>query len=314
MTNRYNTSGRNYGYGKQTMFAVKNALKDKYGGGKFATRAAHEARFKHFANYINAEGINDLRKVDENTFTRYSKTITNSVNAGDMKVTYAQNLLSTVNVVMEQMRGDTNLSVSPSATVGQRTHIRSEAPKSVDRAMVQSAVEKMTCPRAQASVPLAREFGLRFKETALLNLNRAIKEASTLGKINIVDGTKGGRTADRWVNLSKRQIGMLKQTKHAAGKFKNLVGKTGNFKQWQNQFAAEYRNSGARKILGKFHDLRAAFACERYQELTGKPAPVITGQRTASYEADLKAREQLATFLGHNRISVVNSYIGTSSV
>lgn len=296
------------------MFAVKNALKDRYGDGKFATRAAHEARFKHFANYIKAEGINDLRKVDGSSITRYSETITNLVNAGDMKVAYAQNLLSTVNVVMQQMRGDNKLSLSPSIVVGQRTHIRVEPPKSIDRVLVQSTLERMGCPRAQASVGLAREFGLRFKETALLNLNRALKEATSLGRFNVQDGTKGGRTAERWVNVSHKQLDTLKHAKHAAGKFKNLVGKTGNFKQWQNHFATEYRNSGAREALGKFHDLRAAFACERYQEITGNPAPVVTGQRTASYEKDLKAREELAILLGHNRISVVNSYIGSSNL
>jgi integrase len=215
---------------------------------------------------------------------------------------------------MSQVRGDNTFSLSPSAVVGNRTHIRTQAPLSIDRNIVDSAVSKMSDARAQLSVKLAREFGLRFKETALLNLNRAIKEATTLGKFNVIEGTKGGRTADRWISVSSKQLDVLKQAKQVAGKYKNIVGKSGNFKQWQNSFSTVYRQSGARDQLGKFHDLRAAYACERYQQLTGHPAPVAQGARTAPYQLDQRARAVLALELGHNRIDVLNSYIGSASL
>lgn len=35
---------RNYGYGKQLVWAGKNALVDRYGQGHFSTRATHEER------------------------------------------------------------------------------------------------------------------------------------------------------------------------------------------------------------------------------------------------------------------------------
>lgn len=305
MTTRFNTGGKNYGYGKQIGFAVKNALKDRYGEGKYATRAAHEARFAHFNNYLRNEGIKDLKKIDEHTINKYGQTLNATLKQKTMSVAYAQNLISTVNVVMNQVRGDQQLQVSPSSIVGNRTYIRTDTPKSMDRNIVDSAVSKMSDARAQVSVQLAREFGLRFKETGLLNLNRAIKEGSTLGKFNLIDGTKGGRTADRWVSVSSKQLDTLKQAKEVAGKYKNLVGKTGNFKQWQNRFSAEYRNSGAREQLGKFHDLRAAYSCERYQQLTGHPAPVVAGTRLAAYKVDQSAREILALELGHHRIDVL---------
>ena len=312
-THRYNKGGRNYGYGKQISYAVKNALKDRYGEGKYATRAAHEARFAHFNNYLKNEGVKDLRKINENTINKFGQTLNAALKQKTMSVSYAQNLISTVNVVMVQVRGDNQLQVSPSSIVGQRTHIRTQAPLSIDRQKVEVAVSNMTDVRVKASVLLAREFGLRFKETALLNLNRAIKEATTLGKFNVVDGTKGGRTADRWISVSAKQLDTLKQAKQAAGKFKNIVGKTGNFKQWQNSFSAAYRGSGANSNIGKFHDLRAAYACECYQQLTGHRAPVVSGSRTAPYELDQSARAVLALKLGHNRIDVLNSYIGCAS-
>lgn len=320
MTTRFNTGGRNFGYGKQIGYAVKNALKDRYGEGKFATRAAHEARFKQFTTYLKDEGIKDLKKIDQNTIERFGHKLYTAVIAKEMSTSYAQNLISTVNVVMEQVRGDRILNLSPSKVVGQRSHIRVNAPKSMDRQLVNNAALLMKTDssghredkRGQLSIHLAREFGLRFKEAALLNLNRAVKEASTTGYFNVIDGTKGGRCADRLIAVNTRQLALLKAAKAEAGRYKNFVGKTGSFKQWQNSFSAAYRNSGARDALGKFHDLRAAYACERYKDLTGHAAPVIAGERTADYHLDQKARAILALELGHNRGEVLNSYIGSA--
>jgi hypothetical protein len=64
--------------------------------------------------------------------------------------------------------------------------------------------------------------------------------------------------------------------------------------------------------INGFHDMRAAYACERYQAITGHPAPVITGIRQADKALDKKARILLAQELGHNRTDVVAAYIGSS--
>ena len=60
-----------------------------------------------------------------------------------------------------------------------------------------------------------------------------------------------------------------------------------------------------------FHELRAAYACERYQQLTGAAAPVVAGGRQVSKEEDTAARWVLTQELGHGRIDVVSSYIGS---
>jgi hypothetical protein len=60
-----------------------------------------------------------------------------------------------------------------------------------------------------------------------------------------------------------------------------------------------------------FHELRAAYACERYEQLTGFPAPVNGGRgHREDQELDQRAREQISHELGHNRIDVVSAYIG----
>ena len=61
-----------------------------------------------------------------------------------------------------------------------------------------------------------------------------------------------------------------------------------------------------------FHDMRAAYACECYQALTGFPAPVATGTRQADKTLDTQARVLLSQQLGHNRLDVIAAYIGSS--
>ncbi len=62
--------------------------------------------------------------------------------------------------------------------------------------------------------------------------------------------------------------------------------------------------------LNKFHDLRAAYACARYETLTGHAAPVVAGRRIADRKTDDQARQTIAQELGHGRMEVLDSYIG----
>lgn len=63
--------------------------------------------------------------------------------------------------------------------------------------------------------------------------------------------------------------------------------------------------------LKGFHELRAAYACERYEQLIGFPAPVSGGRVHQEDQAfDQQARKQISQELGHNRIDVMNACIG----
>ncbi|MFQ6024279.1 MAG: integrase, partial [Acidiferrobacterales bacterium] len=64
--------------------------------------------------------------------------------------------------------------------------------------------------------------------------------------------------------------------------------------------------------LGTIRDLRAAFACERYQDMTGCPAPAVAGGRSADKDDDLCARQAIAHELGHGRVDVIAAYVGSS--
>jgi hypothetical protein len=66
----------------------------------------------------------------------------------------------------------------------------------------------------------------------------------------------------------------------------------------------------AHKLKG-FHELRAAYACERYEQITQHPAPINGGQCCqVDRNLDREARTQISHELGHGRIDVVAAYIG----
>ncbi len=310
---------RNYGYGKQLAWAGKNALADRYGQGHFSTRATHEDRWNKFAGYLKQQGINDAKKIDKTTVQGYAEQLKQLVSSGDVCVAYAQNVLSTVNVVLETMRKDSTLTIKPAQYVGERTHVRSEAPRTGDRGQLQKSIQALYA-RNEARVAmvalLARDFGLRFKEASMLDTSKALKQASRLNRINITQGTKGGRGKgqDRWVPVNSQALETLKQAKALQGKEKNLIPNNKTYVQWRDHAYYQWRiaNQNAHADIKGFHDMRAAFACERYQEITGYPAPVINGQRQAPKSIDTQARLILSQMLGHNRIDVIVAYIGSS--
>lgn len=310
--------GRNYGYGKALAWAGKNALKDRYGSGHYGTVAAHMERWHRFVKFLKTNcDTKDARDITKEHIECYGDNLKQQVNASAMKVAYAQNLLSSVNVVLSVLRGDNQLTVSPSRLVGERAVVREYSPRTVDQTQLLKALQVLERKNERHVLLLAslcREFGLRFKEASLLTVPRALKQSRTEGRINITTGTKGGRGkhADRWVPVTQQGLKLIKQIHRELGNQKNLIPKPLNYVQWRNLAYSQWRTATIETDIRGFHDLRAAYACERYQQITGSPAPVVNGSRVATKALDHKARSIIALELGHNRINVLVAYIGSS--
>lgn len=162
---------------------------------------------------------------------------------------------------------------------------------------------------------LARDFGLRFREASLLDAKQALKEAPQYNRINITEGTKGGRgkEKDRWVPVNRENLQTFQQVVQMQGQNRNLIPAEMSYIQWRNHAYSQWRQIAKPFGIKGFHELRAAYACERYQQLTGHPAPMMTGgQRTAPKFADQQARDILAQQLGHGRTDVIAQYIGSA--
>lgn len=308
---------RNFGYGKKMDWAGKKALTDRYGDGNYATRAAHVARWGQFVFYAKGKGIKDARAVTREAIAAYGTYLAGQVASNHMAVAYAQNLLSSVNVVLESMRGDRQLRISPAALVGERRHVRENAPAGLDRGLIGAAVATLQDrdhARVASVVELARDLGLRFREASLLDVREALVQARDEGRINITAGTKGGRgrEVDRWVPVSEQALLALERAAALQQACRNLIPPTMNYRQWRDHAYAVWRPISNQYELSGFHDLRAAYACNRYQQLTGCLAPAITGSRQAGRTADHAARRILSQELGHGRADVVATYVGSA--
>lgn len=166
--------------------------------------------------------------------------------------------------------------------------------------------------RAAAVIGLTREFGLRAKEATLLDISKAIRTAEKTGQINVQEGAKGGRTAPRWVTVTERGWAALTAAKEAANGDKTVIPASKDYIYFRGHLSSVALPALREHADSKLHDMRAAFACERYQEITGHAAPVIAGERHADKAIDREARMVIAFELGHSRAEVLASYIGSA--
>ncbi len=306
---------RNFGYGKQMAWAGKQALRDRYGNGHYGTTASHAERWGQFVAWCRDEpDIRDARWIDTEVVEDYARFLRDKVDAG-MSPAYAQNLLSSVNVVLEAMRGNRQVRVAPAAFIGQRSRVRTVAPAGLDQRAVRQCARQLRQDgheRVAATVEVARALGLRLREASMLNAHAAVGQALKYGAVNITAGTKGGRgnRVDRRVPISKSDIACLARAARAQGRGRNLIPPNLNWKQWNTRVHHVWASVRSDYGLKTIHDLRAAYACERYRQLTGSAAPVIAGKQTADRAIDRQARHTLAQELGHGRIDVVSAYIG----
>lgn len=315
--------GRNFGYGRQLSYAGPQALKDMFGGGHYGTVKAHCDRWRAFVKWCRSEqgpGINDARQIDRKVLADYAEYLRDVVRRGDLAVSTAQNRLSSVNRTMAALRGDQCVTLpSPSKALGmQRTGVRQSVPQGQDRAQVKQIVDALCSHhqlRAAAIVLLARATGMRLREAILADLPRLSREANDLSRINIQDGTKGGRagaSAPRWIAVDDHVRSALEfaQQVSSAGS-RNLIAPHENYLDLLQQVIRPARDILHDHNLKGFHELRAAYACERYEQITHHLAPVNGGECCQVAERfDRKARRQISYELGHGRIDVVAAYIG----
>ncbi|WP_288377108.1 integrase domain-containing protein [uncultured Pseudomonas sp.] len=313
----------NFGNGRKLEYAYKCALQRMYGGGHFATVKAHSDRCRIFARWC-ASGIGpeikDAREIHNPILYDYAAHLSKLVEQGEIAVNTAVNRLSSVNIGMEALRGDRHVRLpSPSEALAmQRTRVRQSVPQGQDRAQVQTIVDVLCHQdqlRAAAMVQLARASGMRLRETMLADLPRLIREADKLGKINIQDGTKGGRSgasAPRWIEVDGHTLDALRFAKDVSPKgSRNMIAPDESYANVLPRVAGASRAVLHNHAVKGFHELRAAYACERYEQITHHPAPVNGGRCYAiNPRLDREARIQISYELGHGRIDVAAAYIG----
>ena len=250
----------------------------------------------------------------------YAAYLHQQIQQGELCIATAQNRLSSVNRTLAALRGDQDVRIaSPSQALGQqRSSVRTRAPDGQGHQQVRRVIEALgeqQHERVAAIVLLARTTGMRLREAILADLPRLQREADHLGRINIQDGTKGGRSgasAQRWVVANEAVKAALQLARDASPTgSRNLLSRDESYAAFLQQTVRPARETLHEHGLKGFHELRAAYACERYEQLTGHAAPINGGHGYRIDRAiDQQARQQISLELGHNRVDVVSAYIG----
>lgn len=284
-------NGRNFGYGRQLSYAGPQALKDMFGGGHYGTVKAHCDRWLAFVKWCRSEqgpGINDARQIDRKVLADYAAYLRDVIGRGDLAVSTAQNRLSTVNRTMAALRGDQCVKLpSPSKALGmERNGVRQSVPQGQDHEQVKQIVDALCRQdqlRAAAIALLARATGMRLREAILADLPRLSREADDLGRINIQDGTKGGRagaSAPRWIEVDdhvRGALGFAREVTPAGSR--NLIAPHESYLNFLQEIIRPARDILHARDLKGFHELRAAYACERFEQITHHPSPCAYQQR-----------------------------------
>ena len=309
---------RNFGLGSRDMTrAVNYGLQAQAREGLmgYSTASTMADRFARFAAWSRDHGARYLEYVTPELATEYGRELADLVIQGELSSSYAQNLVSAVNTAMSMATHGAWKPVSPTkdCQIGQRSLIRETAPATLNQTTFESAaraVESRLGARAATLIELTRGFGLRSKEASLLDCKRALQEAGKTGKVTISAGTKGGRTREVPI-LRDGQIRALERAASIQGANRSLMPKEHSWKTWREGPLRAVREALQEATGGDcLHDLRAAYAIERYQQLTRQPAPVVTRKPPADRKADRQARQIIARELGHNRIEITNAYLG----
>lgn len=307
---------RNFGLGQRDMAkagqtALQNSVRE--GAVSFSTAATNGERWNSFTAWAKENDVKKMENVSPELVQKYGQELAAQVKAGDLAAATAQNYVSAVNSVMTIATKGEWQSVSPTKDCGieQRSAVRQDAPGALDREGYSRAVDAVRAEvgeRAAAVVVLCRELGLRSKEASLLNARAALAEAQERGAVTVTEGSKGGREREVPIT-SPEQVQALERAAQAQGDARAVMPPGENWQSWREGQLRDARELVRAATGGGLHDLRASYACERYEALTGHAAP-CTGAAIQDKDRDAAARLAVAEELGHGRAEVAAEYIG----
>lgn len=309
----------NYRIGSRDMDAAGRMILDKkFHGG---TQSIHDIgqRWGFFSKWAATKGVKKMEDVTTALVVEYGQGLQAELEAGERKSSSApKNYISAVNTVMRLATDNQWIAVRPGKDCGiaRRVYVATQS-----RAMTlvtHQTAQDVVGDRIACLLGLQRAFGLRYKESCLLNPKLALKEALKYGRITLKAGTKGGKTRKvicRPCGITALEAAVLVQNG------RSMVPKNMTYAEFHREC---YAKSGIAGI--SFHPERHAYAQERYTEITGAPAPVDAGwsrkERISQLAAYLKitedeakiidhdARLTISIELGHNREAITNAYLG----
>jgi len=165
---------------------------------------------------------------------------------------------------------------------------------------------RITDPHVRVSLQLQAAFGLRREEA--LKIRPSIADKGHTLKMK-GSWCKNGRPRTIPIRTAEQRA-VLDAAHRLAGKG-SLILADKTYVQQKNVYKSQIRAAGLRNM----HGLRHQYAQSRYAELTGWQSPKAGGPARDALtpeqcKVDTAARQTVSLELGHNRIKIVERYIG----
>lgn len=293
--------GNNYGLRTRDMArAGQRALNNAVSAGSLGYQSAGDigGRWQQFAQYCYDQDIRRLEQIQPEMLQSFGRELAEKVHEGELSASHAQNLVSAANTTLKHASQGAWKPVHAVADCGieRRSNVREIAPQLAREPVAAAAndLRRIGNERGAAVLELARDMGLRAREASLLDAQRASVEARERGVVKISDGTKGGR--EREILISSEQLRTLEKAAEVQNDARAVMPADSNWVQWENVGLRNARETLQSHGIQRIHDLRSAYACERYEQLR--------------YDNDDRdARLKVSRELGHNRIDILSSYI-----
>ncbi|MGD0962104.1 MAG: integrase domain-containing protein [Methylomonas sp.] len=318
-------STRNFGIGSRNLLRAGKICSHQ-SAKSFSTRGALADRWTVFAKWLEAEyGISKMENITPAHLLAYGEYLKRRIEQDELKPSTAQLYISAVNSILKTATAGEWKTVSPTkdCAIPKRKYLP-ETSKAMSQSQHDQVISELgklaelSDGRLAVLLNLQRTLGLRFKESALLDVGQALRQAQRSGIVTILSGTKGGKRREVPVSVAARQA-LEKASRLQDGR--SMIPNDMSYVKFRQESYAK-----AQQHQFNFHAQRHHYAQQRYQDLTGVPAPITTGVSRKNWltfvsdylkvdaataeSIDQSARLTLSNELGHNRLEVVSVYIG----
>lgn len=289
----------------EEFFAICNRNRD----GSFATQSNRRAILKQFADDLARAGFN-IRKMSAHDLKgRHVGALLGRWQAEGLAVSTIKNRMAVLRWWAEKVGNPGAVKSNDDLALEKREYSTNEN----KAASLESVDLSKFDERIAASLVLQAEFGLRREEAMKIQPEYALSGRSPLDpatkEIRLKGSwTKGGRDRVIPIRTAAQREALVRAAVLAQSG--SLIPLGSSYRQhlikWEIQTAANG--------IGRTHGLRHAYAQSRYLELTGWQAPAVGGLRMLTPEERLKdheARKTISEELGHGRIAITNSYLGS---
>ena len=269
--------------------------------GSYSTQANRAYMLSQAANQLHELGYRNLKS--RNLKEKHIRALVKQWQSDELTTATIKNRMSVVRWWAEKVNQSNVVPTNDNLGIQNRTYCQNiDKSKSLDL----ENLENIQDPYVKQSLKLQAAFGLRREESIKIIPSMADKGDRLWLKASWTKGSK-----EREIPIeTKWQRTVFDEAKRIAPKIA-LIQPGRTYVQQLRVYEKQTVKAGFRKN----HGLRHRYAQELYRRLTGRQAPVREGKKVTEMSQEMKkihnsARLLISLRLGHERMPIVNLYIG----